>query len=100
MKELEHDPDPIPAEQGASGVADRVQILTVEDHASLRGRIDARGEMKERGLAAPTSSHERDRLAGLELERHTIERGASGTARCERLGHVFEDQDGRRHGRG
>jgi hypothetical protein len=62
-----------PAQDRERRLAQRAHVLAMDDHASARGALDARGELEERRFARARASRHRDHLALGHLRGHAAQ---------------------------
>ena len=74
MEELEDESDLVPAQQGPVAVRIAGQVLSQNLDSTMGRKVDARGQMKEGGLAAATSAHDGDAASGRHLEGDVVKR--------------------------
>ena len=75
VEELEDEADLLAAHPRQLVVAHRRQIAIVERQRAARRAIHRAAQVQQRRLAAARRPHQRDEVAGLDLERHAGERG-------------------------
>src|SRR5918996_2595033 len=68
MEELKDEPDLAATQASQLGLAQPVDPLAVEPHLSGGRSIEAREQIEQRRLAAPTRAHDRDELAALDRQ--------------------------------
>ncbi len=75
---------------GELAVAHVAELAFARDNGSLGGAVESAEQGKQRGFAAARRSHDRDELAGRDLQRDPAERGHSDLAHTVHAHHVGE----------
>jgi hypothetical protein len=98
VKELEDESNAVATQPSTFTLGNPSDLLSVEGDLTRSGQVDARGEMKQRGFSASTTSDDRDDLPGENREGHVVD-GVNRLARAGAIGlrNVPELERGRDH---
>src|SRR5215469_3655301 len=89
IEALENETDFRAAELGAGGVAQRGEVVAVNENFAARRLRQAADYVQKRRLAASRWAHHRDRFAGQDLEIHATQSRHFHSARVVKLPKVF-----------
>ena len=78
VERLEHEADPLAAQQVSCSVEQRAEIDIADEHPAARERVEPGDAVHQRRLARARRAHDRDEAARGELDRDVVERPHGG----------------------